>query len=51
VAEGGGCSAAQGELGIGQSTINTPMLKLETRLGYRLCEFGKVGFNLPPKRG
>jgi LysR family transcriptional regulator, transcriptional activator for bauABCD operon len=44
-------SATQGELGIGQSTINSQMLKLQIRLGYRLCERGKVGFNLTPKRG
>ena len=30
VVESGGFSAAQGELGIGQSTISTQMAKLET---------------------
>ncbi|MBF7731534.1 LysR family transcriptional regulator [Pseudomonas sp. N040] len=49
VAECGGFSAAQGELGIGQSTISTQMAKLETRLGFRLCERGKAGFSLTPK--
>lgn len=49
VVECGGFSAAQGELGIGQSTISTQMAKLEIRLGYRLCERGKAGFRLTPK--
>lgn len=49
VVECGGFSAAQGELGIGQSTISTQMAKLETRLGFRLCERGKGGFRLTPK--
>ena len=49
VVESGGFSAAQGELGIGQSTISTQMAKLETRLGFRLCERGKTGFRLTPK--
>jgi len=49
VVESGGFSAAQGELGIGQSTISTQMAKLETRLGFRLCERGRAGFRLTPK--
>lgn len=49
VAEFGGFSAAQGQLGIGQSTISTQMAKLETRLGFRLCERGKAGFRLTTK--
>ncbi|TWC33227.1 LysR family transcriptional regulator [Pseudomonas sp. SJZ079] len=49
VVESGGFSAAQGDLGIGQSTISTQMAKLETRLGFRLCERGKAGFRLTPK--
>lgn len=49
VVECGGFSAAQGELGVGQSTISTQMAKLETRLGFRLCERGKAGFRLTPK--
>ncbi len=49
VVECGGFSAAQGELGIGQSSISTQMAKLETRLGFRLCQRGKAGFRLTPK--
>lgn len=49
VVESGGFSAAQGELGVGQSTISTQMAKLETRLGFRLCERGRAGFRLTPK--
>ncbi|CAD5107680.1 LysR family transcriptional regulator [Zestomonas carbonaria] len=49
VAESGGFSAAQGELGISQPTISMQMAKLETRLGFRLCERGKSGFRLTPK--
>lgn len=45
----GGFSAAQGELGMGQSTISTHIASLETRLGYRLCERGKSGFRLTEK--
>ncbi|MCL6691237.1 LysR family transcriptional regulator [Pseudomonas sp. R3.Fl] len=45
----GGFSAAQGELGMGQSTISTHIASLETRLGYRLCERGKSGFRLTDK--
>lgn len=47
----GGFSAAQGELGIAQSTISTQMARLETRLGFRLCERGKSGFRLTAKGG
>lgn len=45
----GGFSAAQSELGMGQSTISTHIANLETRLGYRLCERGKSGFRLTEK--
>lgn len=45
----GGFSAAQSELGMGQSTISTHIASLETRLGYRLCERGKSGFRLTEK--
>lgn len=45
----GGFSAAQDELGMGQSTISTHIASLETRLGYRLCERGKSGFRLTEK--
>src|SRR5207253_453750 len=49
VVECGGFSAAQGELGLSQSSISQQMAKLETRLGYRLCSRGKGGFKLTPK--
>lgn len=49
IAESGGFSAAQGKLGVAQSTISTQMSKLETRLGFRLCDRGKSGFRLSPK--
>ncbi len=49
VVECGGFSAAQGELGLSQSSISQQMAKLETRLGYRLCSRGKVGFKITPK--
>ncbi|TCW86906.1 LysR family transcriptional regulator [Burkholderia sp. SRS-46] len=49
IVESGGFSAAQGRLGMAQSTISTQMAKLETRVGFRLCERGKRGFRLTPK--
>lgn len=49
VVEVGGFSAAQGELGLSQSSISQQMAKLETRLGYRLCSRGKGGFRLTAK--
>ena len=49
VVECGGFSAAQGELGLSQSSISQQMAKLETRLGYRLCSRGKGGFKVTPK--
>lgn len=49
VVECGGFSAAQGELGLSQSSISQQMAKLETRLGYRLCSRGKGGFSVTPK--
>ena len=49
VVECGGFSAAQGELGLSQSSISQQMAKLEIRLGYRLCSRGKGGFNVTPK--
>lgn len=49
VVECGGFSAAQGELGLSQSSISQQMAKLETRLGYRVCSRGKGGFKLTPK--
>ena len=49
IVESGGFSAAQGTLGMAPSTISTQMTKLETRLGFRLCDRGKSGFRLTPK--
>ncbi|WP_077044858.1 LysR family transcriptional regulator [Pseudomonas sp. KK4] len=49
VVECGGFSAAQGELGLSQSSISQQMARLETRLGYRLCSRGKGGFKVTPK--
>eukprot|EP01030_Chromulinospumella_sphaerica_P011006 gene11006-10809_t len=49
VVECGGFSAAQGELGLSQSSISQQMARLETRLGYRLCSRGKGGFRITPK--
>ena len=49
VVECGGFSAAQGELGLSQSSISQQMARLETRLGYRLCSRGKSGFRITPK--
>lgn len=49
VAESGGFSAAQAHLNITQSTISLQMSKLESRLGYRLCERGRGGFKLTEK--
>ncbi|WP_269508280.1 LysR family transcriptional regulator [Burkholderia sp. IMCC1007] len=49
IVESGGFSAAQGTLGMAPSTISTQMAKLETRIGFRLCERGKRGFRLTPK--
>lgn len=49
IVESGGFSAAQGTLGMAPSTIGTHMAKLETRLGFRLCDRGKSGFRLTPK--
>lgn len=46
VVECGGFSAAQIELNVSQSTISTQMADLETRLGARLCQRGRAGFNL-----
>lgn len=46
VVEAGGFSAAQIDLNISQSTISTHMTSLEQRLGVRLCERGRSGFQL-----
>lgn len=46
VADCGGFSAAQGQLGVGRSTISRQISHLETRLGYMLCYRGRSGFVL-----
>jgi len=46
VVENGGFAAAQVELGIGLSTISKHMADLEGRLGLRLCQRGRAGFEL-----
>ncbi|MGD8644500.1 MAG: LysR family transcriptional regulator, partial [Chromatiales bacterium] len=40
---------AQSRLNVTQSTISAQMAKLESRLGYRLCERGRGGFRLTTK--
>lgn len=42
----GGFSAAQAALNVGQSTISEQMTHLETRLGVKLCQRGRSGFQL-----
>lgn len=46
VAECGGFSAAEAELGISRSAISLHMGDLERRLGLRLCRRGRAGFSL-----
>jgi LysR family transcriptional regulator, transcriptional activator for bauABCD operon len=46
VVECGGFSGAQAELNVSASTISTQMAMLESRLGMRLCDRGRVGFRL-----
>lgn len=46
VAECGGFSAAEGELGISRSAISLHMGDLEKRLGLKLCRRGRGGFAL-----
>jgi DNA-binding transcriptional LysR family regulator len=46
VANCGGFSAAEIDLGIGRSTISTHIGELEARLGTRLCQRGRGGFAL-----
>lgn len=46
VAEAGGFTPAEAELGIARSTISTHIASLETRLGLRLCRRGRGGFAL-----
>ena len=46
VAQCGGFSAAQSELGVGRSTVSRQIGHLEDRLGYTLCHRGRSGFTL-----
>ena len=46
IADCGGFSAAQSVLNISQSTISEYINRLETRLGVRLCQRGRSGFQL-----
>jgi len=46
VAECRGLAAAELRLGISRSTISTYLADLETRMGVRLCERGRGGFEL-----
>ena len=41
-----GLTAAQQELGVTQATISTQLTQLESRLGFRLCDRGRGGFQL-----
>ena len=49
VVECRGFSNAQSVLNVGQSTISNQISQLEDRLGFRLCERGRIGFRLTPK--
>lgn len=49
VVENGGFTAAQSEMNIGASTISNHMTELEQRLGAKLCQRGRVGFQLTDK--
>lgn len=49
VVECGGFSCAQAELNVSASTISTQISALESRLGMRLCDRGRVGFRLTDK--
>jgi DNA-binding transcriptional LysR family regulator len=49
VVDNGGFAAAQAELNIGTSTISSHMATLEQRLGAKLCQRGRVGFQLTDK--
>ena len=51
VAEAGGLSAAQDRLNVALSTISTQIATLEVRLGFKLCERGRSGFQLTAKGG
>ncbi|MCP4330113.1 MAG: LysR family transcriptional regulator [Alphaproteobacteria bacterium] len=49
VVDNSGFAAAQTELNIGTSTISNHMATLERRLGTKLCQRGRVGFQLTDK--
>ncbi len=49
VVECRGFTSAQAILNVGQSTISSQMSQLEARLGIRLCERGRTGFELTAK--
>lgn len=49
VVDSGGYTAAQAELNVGTSTISNHMSDLEERLGARLCQRGRIGFQLTDK--
>lgn len=49
VVEFNGFSGAQAELNVSATTISTQMATLESRLGMRLCDRGRVGFRLTDK--
>ena len=46
IVESGGLSAAETRLNIGRSTISTHLADLEVRLGIKLCNRGRSGFEL-----
>ena len=45
----GGFAGAQAELNVSASTISSQMSTLESRLGMRLCDRGRVGFRVTDK--
>lgn len=49
VVEAGSFANAQNLLNISASTISTHMNQLESRVGFRLCERGRSGFELTPR--
>jgi DNA-binding transcriptional LysR family regulator len=49
VVESGGYTAAQTELNIGAPAISSYMSNLEQRLGAKLCQRGRIGFQLTDK--
>lgn len=49
VVEAGGFTAAQATLNVAGSTISNHMSALESRLGVKLCQRGRIGFRLTDK--